>query len=79
MVRPRNLLKPIILNDGRHVGTLREAAKLLLDCEQRGEWNAHWNHAVQLMLKAARRDSAADDLEAFDRQLQFVLKAEGLI
>jgi hypothetical protein len=73
------LPSPMILADGRHVGTLKEAAKLVLDCERPGRWNAHWRYAARLLMKAADQDASAADLEAFRRQLLFVLKAEELI
>jgi hypothetical protein len=75
----RKLPSPLHLKDARRLSTLRDAADLILSLPERLKANVHWEHAAELMMKAAKPTASAADVEAFGDQFLRALKAERLI
>lgn len=74
----RKLSAPIVLDDGRRLATLREAADIVLGLPALHRANSHWTHATVLMLAAAESDGEAA-LAAAERQLDIELRGERLL
>jgi hypothetical protein len=68
--------RPINLKDGRRIGGLAAARVLILSLPEPSQSHAHWQHAVEMLSRAAESKSAIDDAQA---QMLRALKAEELI
>ena len=77
MTWSRKLKNPITLADGRRIRSLADARGIILALPEGHLADAHWQHAAELLLTAAR--SAKAPLASFEDQLAVALKAEGLI
>jgi hypothetical protein len=76
----RALPSPIVLNDGRRLVTLGNAAQAILAVPPLGRNRNNWELASDLLMKAAGEGAPTDDdLAALNEQLALALKAEGLI
>jgi len=75
----RKLPSPLELKDGRRVAILRDAADLILALPARQKANKRWEHAAELMMKAAKPTARAADMEAFADQFSRALKADEMI
>ena len=73
------LSKPITLDDGRVLITLRDAADLTLALNDRQKADIAWQYAIRLMMRASEAEATEDDLTEARRQLYTVLWADGLI
>jgi hypothetical protein len=75
----RKLSAQITLHDGRVITTLRDVADFALTLTDRQKADLAWQYVIELMMKAARTGATTLDLQAVERQLHTVLKADGLI
>ena len=79
MAWTRKLSAPIVLDNGRTFLRLRDAADFALALSDRQKANPAWQYAIRLMMRAAERGSGDQDLKEAERQLDVVLRMDGLL
>jgi hypothetical protein len=70
--------RPIVLKDGRTIGSLIQARDLIVLIPSPHLRNAHWEYATDLIYDAARNEDEVAIGQAYEQFLRAV-KAEGLI
>ncbi|SEE86298.1 hypothetical protein SAMN05444161_7510 [Rhizobiales bacterium GAS191] len=78
MPRPRKLIEPITLKDGRVLKSVADARAFMLALPERRQMAPYWQYAAELLLKAATRSSKEATLDAW-AQLRRALNAEGML
>lgn len=73
------LKRPMILNDGRRLSFLGDAAELVAGLSERRKSKDHWRHTELLLEKAQRPMATENALDAFVSQLTFALASDGLL
>jgi hypothetical protein len=74
-----SLSKPILLEDGRRLATLQDAADVIHALPLNHRSQLHWEYAAQLLMKAGRHGATPMDRAAAEVQLLLALEAEGLV
>jgi hypothetical protein len=72
----RKLATPIMLNDGRRLKTLRDAAAVVVALPDRRQLSDVWQRTVPALVAAA---SSEGDLKMAQAKLSDALRAEGLL
>jgi hypothetical protein len=70
--------RPIVLRDGRRIGSLIQARDLIVLIPSAHLRNAHWEYATDLIYDAARNGDEVAIGHAYE-QFTRALKAEGLL
>jgi hypothetical protein len=70
--------RPIVLRDGRRIGSLIQARDLIVLIPSAHLQKAHWEYATDLIYDAARNGDEVAIGQAYEQFLR-ALKAEGLL
>jgi hypothetical protein len=76
MLWSSKLSAPIVLKDGRTIGTLNQAREMMLSIPEVHQTALHWQHAAAMLSRAAQSKCGIPEAQM---QLELALKAEGLL
>jgi hypothetical protein len=74
-----NLQSAIVLKDDRRFVTLTDVGKFILSLPEAHQEKAHWEQAVDALMRAGQPRATENDFAAVQQRLSIALKAEGLV